>query len=488
MKGLYDTLSIYSQTDMYPFHMPGHKRRSMDMSRPEQLDITEIYGFDNLHHATGILKDTQERAARLYGALDSFFLVNGSTCGILTAVYASVKKHGRLLMARNCHKSVYHAAELTEAKTSYLYPMETDLGIQGSISPEDVAEKLRAHPDTEAVIITSPTYDGVVSDIAAIAGIVHSYGAVFIVDEAHGAHFGFGQGFPQKAVRQGADLVIESLHKTLPSFTQTAILHRCSERIGIRTLKKYLGIFQTSSPSYVFMAGMDRLTTQLIQQGDTLFSMFEMRLKDFYDSAKDLKYLHVLPAENEDHPYAYRGIYARDKSKILISSQNTDCSGAELADILRQRFHLEPEMSSLFYVTALTSIMDTSVGFERLNLALHKLDEEYEDLLRSNTEHPTPDAQKNMLSALYSLPPKYMDICETADLPAATVDLRESAGAIVLDYVYLYPPGIPVLVPGEQMTDEHLRLLLLCQSLGYELEGMADETGKKIQIIQGELT
>lgn len=480
MKDLYDALYAYSQTDMYPFHMPGHKRRPMGTTCPELFDITEIYGFDNLHHAGGILKEAQERAARLYGSLESFFLVNGSTCGILAAVYASVKRHGRLLMARNCHASVYHGAELAGAKTDFVYPMETDSGIQGSVSPADVEEKLKARPDTEAVVITSPTYDGVVSDISAIARIAHSHGAILVVDEAHGAHFGFGHGFPEKAVTLGADLVIESLHKTLPAFTQSAILHRCSERVTTRELKKYLDIFQTSSPSYLFMAGIDRLTTLLASQGDALFSGLETRLRDFYDGTKDLRHLRVLPAGSETTPFRHRGIYARDISRILIFPGDTSLSGKELADILRERFHLEMEMSAPFYATALTGIMDTPEGFLRLGQALRTLDTELEQACGRRLKQPfqTPCAP----------PLKQLEIWEASRRPSHFVDLEKSNGAVISDYIYLYPPGIPILVPGEQMTDELLRQLLFFRSQGCSLEGMADESGRKIRILKKDLT
>lgn len=260
-------LLAYSQSDAYPFHMPGHKRQRMGNWIPEELDITEITGFDNLHHAEGILREAQQRAAELFGADETFFLVNGSTAGLLAAVCGTVKKGGRLLMARNCHKAVYHAVYLMELKTAYLYPEETAFGIQGSITPEQVAEMLEQYPDTEAVFLTSPTYDGVVSDIAAIAEIVHAKEIPLIIDEAHGAHFGFSKGFPQKALALGADLCIESVHKTLPAYTQSALLHyRKNPWVDLERVKRYLGIYQSSSPSYILMAGIDRCSRILLEQ------------------------------------------------------------------------------------------------------------------------------------------------------------------------------------------------------------------------------
>lgn len=164
-------------------------------------------------------------------------------------------------MARNCHKAVYHAVYLMELQTEYLYPEQTEFGIQGSIAPKQVQRMLEQYPDTQAVLLTSPTYDGVVSDIAAIAEIVHAHQIPLIVDEAHGAHFGFSERFPKKAISYGADLCIESVHKTLPAYTQTALLHyRKNPWVDLERVKRYLGIYQSSSPSYVLMAGIDRCT------------------------------------------------------------------------------------------------------------------------------------------------------------------------------------------------------------------------------------
>ena len=212
-----DELCKLASSDMYPFHMPGHKRRLDCDINPYTYDITEIDGFDNLHAAEGIIKEAEERAAALWGAKSSFFLVNGSTCGILAALSAALPKKGHLLMARNSHKAAYHAAYLRELQVTYLYPVFTEFGIQGGILPEQVEAALEADESIEAVFLTSPTYDGIVSDIEKIAEIAHQHGIPLIVDEAHGAHLGFHPYFPKSAITLGADVVIQSLHKTLPA-------------------------------------------------------------------------------------------------------------------------------------------------------------------------------------------------------------------------------------------------------------------------------
>lgn len=195
-----------SQSNIYPFHMPGHKRRGSDIGAgldPYAIDITEIDNFDNLHHAEGIIKEAQAEAAALYGAKSAYFLINGSTCGILAAISAATKRGDKVLVARNCHKAVYHALYLRQLHPVFTYPEITRTGLQGQITEAQIRAAFDENPDIKAVVITSPTYDGVVSDVAAIASVVHAHGALLIVDEAHGAHFGFGSGFPQNAIALG---------------------------------------------------------------------------------------------------------------------------------------------------------------------------------------------------------------------------------------------------------------------------------------------
>lgn len=226
-------LKEYGDSDFYPFHMPGHKRQYRDpflseFPNPFSIDITEINGFDNLHHPEGILKDSMEWAAEIYGSDKTYYLVNGSSCGILSAISATVDSRGTILMSRNCHKSAFHGVFLNQLNAKYIYPQFiSEMGLQGGILAEDVEGLLKKYPDIDAVLVVSPTYDGVVSDIKAIAQVVHRFGVPLIVDEAHGAHFSFGKnnGFPVSALDLGADIVIQSLHKTLPSLTQTALLH-----------------------------------------------------------------------------------------------------------------------------------------------------------------------------------------------------------------------------------------------------------------------
>ena len=211
--------------------MPGHKRQAVTpyLTDPWKEDITEITGFDNLHHAEGILKEAQEYGAKIFRAKQTWFLINGSTAGILAAVSACTSPGGKILMARNCHKAVFYPSR------------EVEMGLNGGISPKEVETALEQHSDIQAVVITSPTYDGILSDVKSIAQAAHRHRVPLIVDEAHGAHLPFHECFPKSALYQGGDLVIQSLHKTLPSLTQTAVIHRQSDLVSGERLERFLG-------------------------------------------------------------------------------------------------------------------------------------------------------------------------------------------------------------------------------------------------------
>lgn len=441
---LLERLKEYDTTDIYPFHMPGHKRQIELVADAYHLDITEVEGFDNLHQAQGILAEEQARLARFVGADKSFFLVNGSTCGILAAISASVPRGGRLLMARNSHKAAYHALYLRQLTADYLYPVISDFDIQGAIRPEQVERRLAADAKIAAVYVTSPTYDGVVSDIEAIARIAHRYGKPLIVDEAHGAHFGLHPAFPCSAVSCGADLVIQSVHKTLPAFTQSAVLHLCSDRIPAETVGQFLDIYESSSPSYVLMAGISRLVPFLQDEGQMLFDELEDHLRRFYERSRQLHHLHVIQTEDFDASSAY----ARDPSKILISTRSCNINGRELYERLLSTYHLQLEMCSGEYVTALCSLMDTAQGFERLASALEEID--------STLRHTEPP-EIGFVARIYREKEQVCSIAEAVEAVHGTVALEQAVGRVSAEYDYLYPPGIPILVPGERIDVAFVR-------------------------------
>jgi arginine/lysine/ornithine decarboxylase len=480
-KHLLEQLQEYGRSDFYPLHMPGHKRRIGSLKELYSIDITEIDGFDNLSHAEGILLEAQKRAARLYGTQETYYLVNGSTCGILAAVSALVKRGDHILMARNCHKAAYHAVFLNGLRVTYLYP-ETDWkrGLNSALRPEQVRAALKENPDIKAVLITSPTYDGVVSDIRQIAEEVHRAGAVLIVDEAHGAHFGMHPYFPESARSCGADLVINSLHKTLPSPTQTALLHVCTKRIDRERLRRYLGIYQSSSPSYVLMAGIDECVRLLEQDGAALFDRFAKRLTQMRIQLGQMRDLHLVNGR-EDDLYAFDF----DRSKVLISTERSTLTGPELANRLRNEYHMEPEMSAEQYVTAIFTIADTEEGFDRLEKALLEIDRQ--ETQRCGMQMPEQSAAERPVipkEIIWQPNEEALSIEEAESRPHEKIAVDEAPGKISGEYVYLYPPGIPLLVPGERIPEQLPGWLHHFRQLGLNIQGLDDYSASTIKTVQ----
>ncbi len=497
METILRKLQNLSESDFYPYHMPGHKRNGNSVF---SLDITEIDDFDNLHHSTGLISEAQKRAAALYGAQESFYLINGSTVGLLSAICASFDRGDRVLVARNCHKAVYHALEIRGIEPIYLYPeINEEYDISVGITVAQVRQCVEeADQNTEVLsgdgdkningtikgmILTSPTYEGLISEIKEIAEYLHQKDMLLIVDEAHGAHFGFHPAYPVSAVTQGADIVIQSLHKTLPSMTQTALLHRCSERVSRANLQKYLGIFQTSSPSYVFMAYMDECICLLRDKKEELFRAFYEELVQFYEQCRSLKNIKVYQPEmveirGDDGKEPVKK-FCSDPGKIVISAGHL--SGKELYNILRQRFLLQPEMCAGNYVLAIMTICDTHEGYRRLYEALEQLDRES---LTQEKQKDTINTQKTLASLLKERPVRKYPSWEAEALEGETLDLGLAAGRVSKEYIYLYPPGIPFIVPGEVIDNKVLEGLLSLQLAGYGLQGMADETGDKITVVK----
>ncbi len=469
---LYNRLREYSRSDYYGFHMPGHKRR-LNMLGDEPafaIDITEIEGFDDLHHADGILKEAQERAAKVYHG-EAHFLVNGSSVGILSAVAGVTRRGDTILVARNCHKSVYHAIEMNGLNPVYLAPgFHVSEYMNTEISAEDVRIALEKNPKIRAAVIVSPTYEGVVSDVEAISEAVHEKGIPVIVDEAHGAHFGFHPYFPENSNRKGADIVIHSLHKTLPSLTQTALLHMNGSLVRRERVRRYLHMLQSSSPSYVLMASIDSCIALLENRRDELFVPYAKNLQRLREELAGLRRLKLV------HTNRY------DPSKLVISAGNTGLTGRDLSRILLEKYHLQMEMSAGGYALAMTSVGDTPEGFRRLSCALKEIDGSYpseernwkEDVKVHREEKAAGDLRKR--KNIPCLPPPDMvynsSEIQEMDCPVESRHWRDCAGYVSVEYAYLYPPGIPFIVPGERVSQEAVNVLQWYYEMGFSIEGL----------------
>ena len=452
---LFERLKEHDRNGIKPFHMPGHKRNKEKMPdiNPYTIDITEIDGFDDLHHPTGCIAYAEKRAAELYNSQKTYFLINGCTGGILAAISACAVKGGKILLARNSHKSAYNAVLINRLEPLYVWPDK-----KGTVTDRDIDDMLKENDDISCVFITSPTYEGAVSDIRRIADVVHSYGKPLIVDEAHGAHMKFSEIFPESALDCGADIVIHGIHKTIPSLTQTALLHVNGDIADVKMIEKYLAVYQSSSPSYVLMGAIDYSMSYIEQDGEKDFALYEENLRDIYNKLESLRNLYVLP---------YRKM--RDASKIVVCTERSGISGKECYRLLREKYNIQPEMSAPEYVILMTGVWDNREAYDRLVYALKDIDRSCGKGVKENI--PKADRCERVITPYQAL------VSETED-----IELSLAAGKVSAEMIYVYPPGIPFVAAGERISESMIRLMQLYPEYGYELYGMADEQGKKIRV------
>ncbi|MBO4751097.1 MAG: aminotransferase class V-fold PLP-dependent enzyme [Lachnospiraceae bacterium] len=504
MEHLYDKLREYAEGDDYPLHMPGHKRRTFGALPKElfSMDITEIPDFDDLHAPEGVIRSLQERVARLYGADESFVLVGGSTAGILSAISTAVPEGGRLLMARNCHKSAYHAAYLRNLNMTYLVPpVLSEFGICDGIRPEQVEEALTADPNISAVLIVSPTYEGRIAPVREIAKVVHAHGKILIVDEAHGAHLGLA-GYSENSCQAGADLVIHSVHKTLPAMTQTALLHVNGDRVDRKRLRRFLRIYQSSSPSYVLMASVDNAMALIERDGRRMFEEFYENFMRMTKALGECKHLRILAVQDESQTCfgsqaatvdsARTGqeerLVFQDLGKLLIHAGDSGLTGQQIYDILREKYHLQLEMAAGEYCLAMFTVGDTKEGYERTTKALLELDHSLQRHGTTSQDGPSTARSTSVQNDCATewttnpVPIVHLGLREAWDAPFEEISLEDCEGRIAAEFVNLYPPGTPIVAPGEAFTKEIKEDLKRALSQGLCTRGIFD--ADKVRVIK----
>ena len=430
--------------DALAMHMPGHKRNELApylTALGAALDITEIEGFDNLHQPQGVLARSMELAAQVFGAQHTLYSVNGSTAGILAGIGALAAPGDTVLVARNCHMSVIHALRLHRLNPVFLHPpLAEGLPVFGSLPVSLVADALAQHPKARLVVLTSPTYEGVLSDVQGICAAAHSAGAAVLVDEAHGAHLGLGAGFPSGAVAAGADVVVQSLHKTLPSLTQTAVIHVKEQHIA-QAVARGMRMFETSSPSYLLLASIDSCVRLLAKQGPELMARWRAALDAFAQAVSDLRALRVVSlGEKPGH------VWGLDPSKLLIHTRPAGLSGPELAQCLREQHGIECEMALPDTLLAMTGMGDTQDTLLRLAHALVEIDR---TLSPGAISIPMP----------WPISETVLPMNPAATQPWQLVPRAQSLGKVCAEMITLYPPGAPLLLPGERITAEALQAL-----------------------------
>ena len=454
----------YNEKKLLPLHMPGHQRkREMGTALPYAYDYTEVEELDNLHAPEGILQEAMNRTAAYYGCSDCFYLVNGSSSGLQAGIFTLLEEGDEVVVARNCHRSVFYALSLRKAKIHFLLPeFWEDFSCFGSVSLKEVERLLREFPKSKALIFTSPSYEGVVSDVEGIARLCHENGLSLLVDEAHGAHFSpkRGASFPESAISLGADLVVQSPHKTLCSLTQSAWILGNGERYSREKLSFYLSVFQTTSPSYPLMLSLEKATTLLEREGEALFSRWKEVMIGFQEKARTLSYFTFLWEKEE-------ACFAMDFNKIFLRALGISKLrlGKDLAKLLREDYGIESEMHSGENLLLMTGPFISAEDMDRLFIALKDIEK------RLGDEKGKPLRSKLLSSALYQIyvAENTLQISEGLK-EGEELNLRDGEGRICLEYLSLYPPGIPLLFPGEKLTREKIQGIEALEKEGIELQ------------------
>lgn len=470
-----DFLLEHAAKNPISYHMPGHKGSEIFkrfgyknvLDSFVDMDVTEIPGADNLFQAEGIIKELQERYAKLYDVKRSYLQINGTSGGLIAAILATVPAGGKLIMARNSHKSIFNALTLGNIEPIYAHTtLIEEYGITGPISPDEIAKLLKENPDAYAVILPSPNYYGICSDINAIADIVHEAGKVLIIDQAHGAHlkffhkFGLGENMPKAAEDCGADIVVNSIHKTLASLTQSALLNLNSDRVDRYILEDKLQAIESTSPSYVLMSFLELNAKILEEHGKQAMGEWKNNLEYFYSEAESIDGLKVM----NNHPLL-------DMTKINLDMGNLGIDGAELEKLL-----MEYEIFSELYTGDILMLM-TGIG----NTHDH-LKKTLEALKEISSKSQTKSSGERSNGSRITIPksgklhnvPKYKEY----------VDIDKVAGRICAGSIIPYPPGIPFVCPGEEITAEIIEYIKTLRADGEKVIGVNDNN----QILVGRMT
>jgi arginine decarboxylase len=443
--------------------MPGHKLgRGIPAEfqlNPTMLDLTEIPGMDDLHFPKEAIRDAQELAAKAFGAQKTYFLVNGSTCGIHASILAVCRPGDKLIVSRDSHKSVITGMMLAGVSPIYIKPhFEKQFEISGIAETDEIEKALRENSDAVGVLITRPNYYGICADLQSIVDITHSYGKIVIVDEAHGAHLHFNKSLPESAMKAGADISIQSAHKTLPAFTQGAYLHINPGRIDLDRLEFYLSSIQTSSPSYIIMTYLDIARAIMEKDGKRLLDTLLESIDWFKDSMRNAEGISVLSEK-----LIMMG--KLDKTRLVINTKNIGKTGFEVERILRQEHNIQVEMSDINNIVCIATVADTKKDFESLSFAVNKLASRFKGL---------PPLADIMVRDMV-IPKQGAALNEIRHGKAFKLKFKESCGRTSMSIITPYPPGIPAICPGEVISQDAIEYVNSIIALGGKVTGLSGD-------------
>ncbi|NMA67050.1 MAG: aminotransferase class I/II-fold pyridoxal phosphate-dependent enzyme [Clostridiaceae bacterium] len=453
---LFRMLETYKKHNPLPFHMPGHihgRGLIEDLKIAGSWDITEIPGSDCLHNPSGVIKEAQLLAAKCFGAEYSIFLVNGSTSGIHIMINSVVKQGGKLIIGRDCHRSVLNALALLNAEPVFVLPqIDKENNIPLGVTSYDIEQALKDHPDAQGILITRPNYYGIATSIKDIVQVAEKYNVPLLVDEAHGAHFNFHGALPESSVTLGAELCVQSLHKTLPALTQTALLHGKNNMVDKKKVEMFSAMLQTTSPSYLLMASIDIARDFMEREGYDCYQRLWQNINDFNTKLNNIGIKRVTVLHRE---------FETDFSRITLSFKNTSLSGYQAEEILRKDYGIVVEMAELFNLVLIATPFHTKEDFKKLLNALERIYEKY----------GTQDTSKNL--PLYnSLPERTLPLHQAIYHKTKEVPINKAAGEVSSASVVPYPPGVPLLNPGEKITFEIIEYIMELLASGCIVHGI----------------
>ena len=453
--------------DLVSFHVPGHKTGKIFeklgykdiLEKIYTLDTTEIDGTDNLHNAKEIIKYSQDRAARVFNSDETIYLVNGTTCGVEAAIMATCHPKSKVIVNRDCHQSVINACILGDIEPIYISSKvckKTNI-IMG-VDFEDTKSVIDQNLDAKALVLTYPTYYGRTFDLKSICDYAHSKNMIVIVDEAHGAHLQLSDDLPKSAIEQGADIIIQSTHKTLPSFTQSSMMHIKGKKIDVNKIKAMLRFLESSSPSYMFLTSLELAVDIYDKHGKKLMNNLIKNIENFKSKFKNNENIII---DNN-----------MDKAKIFISLKKYGITGYDLDSILREKYKIQVELSNYYGVLLICTIGNDEEDFIKLEKSL-------EDLLLNITK------EKTLQDTNYPecIPKKILNPRDAFYSNKKTVKLEDSIGKISGEYIIPYPPGISLISPGEIITQEIITYIQQGVKSGMIVSGMRDVNLDYIDVI-----
>ncbi len=469
---LYEAIRKYIKKDMVPFHMPGHSQgRGVPLPLKRifgkdffDFDLTEVSGLDYLHHARGVIKEAEALAADLYGVKKTFFLVNGTTAGVHAMILATCKEGEKIIVGRNSHRSVIGGIIVSGANPVFVHPeFNEEFGIITNLSPEELEKTIKQNRDAKAVLITTPNYYGLQGDLKKLIDITHKYGMYALVDEAHGAHFPFNSKFPKSAIQYGADMVVQSAHKTLPTLTQTSLLHVITDRINTDMVEQVLATIESSSPSYIFMTFLDVVRREMALHGEKLWDRAIDVANYAREKIKKLPHYRIV----DESIVNGKDIYAFDPIKLTINVEELGFSGFAFENFLNKH-GVEIELSDLqnvlLFVTIGNEFKDVDYLINVLKIAEKRAKSKKEKM------PPFPVAGKQVFSPN-----------DAFNMDYTIENIAKTKGMVSWGIVAPYPPGIPILAPGMEITQDAIDFVLEMYGKGGMIQG-ALEDGDKIYV------